>query len=291
MFVNFLKIRNSITNFFKERAMQNDSSLTQEIEKIRNTVKNKIQFHNRVIGICTDHLSDLQKSVAKTGFESEEAEILFFKETKQEALHNLVCHSEIKSFEIKFPKANKEVQKRYINKRLLKINEFFKSNLEFTRYIEEGLTHFDSFYFTRKHNIDFQIGTVISYYRVPEFSTSHDLLLATLNANKKLIVYLKNRIQELSKPVFQQMSKSELKWTSSKTALTELTYALYHGGAVNNGNTDIIEIAQALQNTFNFPMGDVYRTYLELRSRKKGRTKFLDELSNSLISGMDKLDN
>jgi len=260
---------------------------TNEIEKARNGTKNKTQLYNKAISLCVNHLSLLRKNVVKNGFESEQDEIHFFKETKQDALHNLVYYSELKSFEVQFPKGSKEIQKKYTHSKLKDIDAFFKSNFEFAQYNEQDLNHLDKFYFTRKFAIDFQIGTIVSYYRVPEFSTSHDLLLATLHANKKLVRYLQERLEGLSEPVFQEIPKSKLKWTSSKTALTELTYALYHGGAVNNGNTNIIEIAEALQHTFNFPMGDVYRTYLELRARKKGRTKFLDKLSTSLLSGMD----
>jgi hypothetical protein len=148
----------------------------------------------------------------------------------------------------------------------------------------------DKYYFTRQFAADFQPLLSVSCYRDPEFSTSHDLLLATLKANKKMVSYLEERLNRLNNSNFEELSNSDLKWTSTKSALTELTYALYHGGAVNNGNTDIIEIAQALQRTFNFPIGDVYRTFTEIRSRKKGRTKFLDELSTSLLMGMDRLE-
>ena len=65
---------------------------------------------------------------------------------------------------------------------------------------------------------------------------------------------------------------------------------LYITVAVNNGNSDIIEIAKALQQTFNFSLGDLYRTYSEIKSRKNQRAKFLDELSVSLINGMDSMD-
>ena len=72
--------------------------------------------------------------------------------------------------------------------------------------------------------------------------------------------------------------------------MTELVYALYHAGVVNNGKADIKEIAQALQRTFNFDLGDYYRTYTEIRARKKSRVKFLDELSTRLISRLDQED-
>ena len=267
-----------------------EKQLNHQLEKSKKRASNKTDFYNKAIILCQDYLCKLKKRVIGTGFRSVEEEIHCFKVEKQVALHNLVFYSEIKSFEAYFPLGNKEVQRNFIETKQKEINLFFRNHADFIQYIEQGLNNLDKFYFTRSFSNEFQTAYSVSYYRDPDFSTSHDLLLATLKSNKRMMEYLEERLLGLEHPSFQVIPKSKLKWTSSKTALTELTYALYHGGAVNNGNTDIIEIAQALQNTFNFPIGDVYRTYIEIRSRKKGRTKFLDELSTSLISGMDRLD-
>lgn len=74
----------------------------------------------------------------------------------------------------------------------------------------------------------------------------------------------------------------------SKTALTELIYALHSPGAF--GNADIIAIAKTLQSTFNISLGDFYHTFMELKARKINRTKFLDSLRDALIRKMDEQD-
>jgi len=243
-----------------------------------------------VIRRSQNQLYKLRKQILINDFESIESEVAFFKETKNRPLEILICASELKSFEAKFPKGNESRQKKFVLRNIEKVNTFFRNNLEFCHYVKKGLLHFDEFYYTRKHFSKFSSLLTPPFFRDPDFSTSHDLLLAKYNANLKILHYLENRLHKLKNPSFKKLNTSDLKWTSSKTALTELTYALYHGGAVNNGNTDIREIATALEQTFNFPIGDVYRTYSDIRSRKNRKSKFLDELSSSLITGMDAME-
>ena len=82
-------------------------------------------------------------------------------------------------------------------------------------------------------------------------------------------------------------SHLNLQWTSSKSALTELIYALHYNQVINNGNADIKEIALAFQQILHFDMGDFYKIFSEIKSRKNSRTKFLDDLSSGLQSHMD----
>jgi len=265
-------------------------TLESQISELRENIDNDNSFFSKVIVLCKKVLVTQRKEILLKGFPSKRAEIYYFKEVKQIPLINLIYYTELRIFEVKFPFGSKKRQKRYISKSLDKINSFFNYNLSFVQYVESNSKYLDEQYFLRS-NLDFSGVTQIKPYNVDsEFNTTHDILLAKVFAFKKLVAHLSNRLNKLLRPGFQEIPKSQLKWTSSKAALTELTYALYHGGAVNNGNTDIKDIAIALEQVFNFPLGDVYRTYSEIRSRKKEKSKFLNELSSSLISGMNSLD-
>lgn len=79
-------------------------------------------------------------------------------------------------------------------------------------------------------------------------------------------------------------------WTSSKTSLIELIYALYSQGVFDNGNKDIKQIAEYFEKVFNINLGDFYHTYMELKSRKINRTKFIDTLRESLMRKMEEQD-
>ena len=64
-----------------------------------------------------------------------------------------------------------------------------------------------------------------------------------------------------------------------------------HSQAVfEGGNIDLKVIAKTFGQTFNIDLGDFYHTYIELKSRKINRTKFLDNLKESLLKKMDEQD-
>lgn len=50
----------------------------------------------------------------------------------------------------------------------------------------------------------------------------------------------------------------------------------------------IVKIAESLSQIFDIEPKDIYKTYQDIKYRKKSRTLFLDELTVSLISEIDK---
>ena len=72
--------------------------------------------------------------------------------------------------------------------------------------------------------------------------------------------------------------------------MTELAYALKSSWAINQGGASIREIIKALEQVFQFRSGDPYQNYWEIRIRKKSHTKFLYDLTISLLSDLDKAD-
>ena len=257
-----------------------------ELNQIQLENPDIIKRTNKSIALCSEVLTVLRKEIVKHGFKDIKTEIDFFKHTKQIPLVPLIYNTEIRSFELQFPNANSVNQKKYINKKINKINRFFIYNIDFNQYIKSGLSHFDKQYFTREYLGAIPISYSRHYFQDLEFSTARDMLLGKLMAYNKFIIYLKNRMDDERNSL--KDDAFNLKWTSSKSALTELIYALYHSNAINNGNVDIKEVAKALEHIFQFDLGDLYKIFAELKSRKKSRTKFLDELSINLQHQMDK---
>jgi hypothetical protein len=73
--------------------------------------------------------------------------------------------------------------------------------------------------------------------------------------------------------------------------LSEIIYALLYSGAVNNGNTTIIELAEAFEQIFNVEIKeDIYRYRQDIQKRKIERTKFLDQLIATLQRMIDDKD-
>ena len=266
--------------------------LLNELESIQSITLDTIKQADLSIVLCRNLLSKFKKFVLSERYKDARLEIEFFKQTKQIPLSNLIYFSDLRSFETQFPKGNKTLQKQAILKKLNKLNRFFIVNTDFDQYIEQGHMYLDDRYFTRKFLNKFNVTTSKYYYRDPDFSTSHDLLLGKTLANKRLIKYLEVRLKNLNRRNGSKVKHpfNDFKWTSSKAALVELIYALNNSRAINNGNMELKEIVIRFQEIFDFDLKDFYKTYSEIKARKKSRTKFLDELSSGLLFRMDKED-
>lgn len=104
--------------------------------------------------------------------------------------------------------------------------------------------------------------------------------------------YLMKELRKLERKNFSTdiLCITQLHWTESKASLTELVYALYSTGAINNGKAEIGEIALAFEAIFNVDLNNYYRSYMEIKIRKSNRTKFLAQLKEKLIKKMNEDD-
>ena len=109
-------------------------------------------------------------------------------------------------------------------------------------------------------------------------------------ANDLIQVYIEDELYKNIEKGDSLTDLPKLNWTGSKASMIELIYALHYQGVFDNGNTDIRLIAKYFENIFNIDLGDFYYTYMELKSRKMNRTKFLDSLCEALIKKMDEQD-
>ncbi|MBS7233149.1 RteC domain-containing protein [Flavobacterium psychroterrae] len=240
-----------------------------------------------VIPIILQCLAELKEYVLNNKFKNIEEEISFFKHQKPVIVSKLIYYNAIYKIETKKPNDKKAVRK-YLNAELRKLKKYFDSNLEFYKYYRTNNSFIDEKLFVRgKHDIKLSLDTV--YFETDHrFSTSHDYKAAKIIANDLIQVYLEDQLNnnKYKKPT----DKSPLKWTGSKTALIELIYSLYSLAVFDNGNIDIKVIAKTFESTFDINLGDFYHTYMEIKSRKINRTKFLDSLRDSLIKKMDEED-
>lgn len=266
--------------------------LLEELKDIELQSKNILDQSYRSIEVCRNLLSIFKKEILVNDFGSIEAEIVFFKKIKQVPLVQLIYFSEIHSFEIQFPRANKDSQLKFIRKKINKLNRFFLYNLDFGQYINSGDTRFDREYYTRDCLNAYHITTSKFYFQDPDFCTSRDMLLGKYQAFNSLVLYLEGRIFELennmngNKMVRKQEDK--LHWPFSNTDYVELLYALCAAGISKNNNRSIGQVSKALQEIFDLEPKDIYKTFQEIKSRKNSRTSFLDKLSSTLLSEMNR---
>ena len=270
-----------------------DKFYNETLAKLENEIKEfeieadcSIERIEAVIQLIIKCLFDVKKYILKRGFKNVDEEIRFFKYQKPIIVSKLIYYNAIYKIETRRPYGNKRT-KKYFVKELKKLKRFFENNLDFYKYYRSNNSFFDEQFFVRgKHDIRLWLDTF--YFEADHrFSTSHDYKVAKIIANDLIQVYLEDRLNNIN---VKKVSDNSLIWTASKTALTELIYALYFHGAFNNGNTEIKLIAKTFEDAFNIELGDFYHTFMELKARKINRTKFLDRLCEALIKKMDEQD-
>lgn len=257
----------------------------------------KIKTSQLSIEVCIRTLTKVKKAVVKSKFRNEAEEIYFFKHIKPRFISKLIYHNRIFNIETKKPHGGEKVLRKYLNNELDKLKRFFDNNLEFYKYHRTNSTYLDHKYFVRgKHDIKLSLDTF--YFEADHrFCTSHDYKVAKIIAHDLIQVYIEDEIANLDRKELKTQSKAELLpkqaifWTGSKVALIELMYALHAEGSLNNGKLELNAIAEFFEKSFSIELGQFHRSFLELRERKTGRTKYIDSLRAALIKRMDDADN
>lgn len=262
-------------------------NLEQELLEIDENSKTIIQRSKRSIAACNKLLQLFQREIHKNGFISVQEEIYFFQFAKQIPLQHLIFFSEILSFELQFPKADKVTQRKFTRKKIHKINRFFIYNLDFIQYTDSEHHHFDREYYTREFLDTYHIVTSKFYFQDSKFSTPRDLLLGKSRAYNWFLIYLENRLANLTLTLPSTENASDkqkkLAWPFTNTDWVELVYALYYAGVSHNNNLNISKVSKALQQTFDYIPKDLYKTYQYIKYRKNSKTLFLDSLSSALL--------
>lgn len=251
---------------------------------------------NQAIDILENAFCILKKYITEYTFKNENEEILFFKSIKPELFSKLIYYRKVYNIEILRPRGSIDTLKKYFNEELEQIDNFYDRNIDLCKYYRAGCTHLDKYYFLREKpdiNLSFD-----SFYfeRDPLFSTCCDFKVAKILAYEHLAIYLNEESKKLDNLGYTNIgrisSPIKLTWTGKKTDLIELIYSLERAKSINNGNINIKELSKYIEDVFNIDLGDIYRTFLDLRDRKgENRTSFLNTLTKSLNDRMNELDN
>jgi len=271
-------------------------NLNEKIYGVESDTIDTLQRTELCIALVKETLESIRTVVLDKGFKNKEDEIEFFKEIKPIIYSKLIYYVKLFGIESKRPRGSGKSQIKYLNRHIDRLQVYFNDNLEFYHYYRRGATSLDENYFIRgKSNIRLFPDT-FHFFTDKYFSTSHDCTVATIMAYDMLIVYLKKEIDNLEnkngmETVINPFQKqSRLFWTANKTDLIELIYALQSSGAINSGTADIKEVASACEHIFNIDLGDFYRTFLEIKSRKINQTKFIDNIKESLLKRIEDSD-
>ena len=249
----------------------------------------------RGIALVEKCIRKLQKKIVGQDFETQADEIYFFKHVKPQIFSKLIYYIRLFSIESKRPRGKDVSQIKYLQQQIDKLQTFFNENLEFYNYYRRGAMSMDEQYFVRG-NRDLRMPLESFHFLIDdEFSTCQDGTVATIMAYDMLIVYLRKEVDDLNNNMEPTkntpMEKpSKLFWTGSKTDLIELLYALHTSKSINGGTVDIKEMASHFEYFYNVDLGNYYHTFIDIRSRKSSRTRFLDRLIEMLNQRMESLE-
>ncbi|WP_417874896.1 RteC domain-containing protein [Xanthomarina gelatinilytica] len=276
------KINNLLTN------------LNDQLNFIDLEIDNQSTRCEKALEIILKTIDSLKGILLKTKFKTDAEEIKFFKEIKPQFTSKLIYYNTIFKIEMKRPNGGSRIVKKYYNKELVKLKAFFDNELEFYKYHRSGSTYLDHKYFLRS-KFDIKMSLDSYYFEADRsFSTSHDFKVAKILANDLIQLYLENQLVMIDNKDNGEKSqhKPNLKmiWTSPKVALIELVYALHTEGVFNNGATDLKDIAEYFEHIFEIDLGQYRRTFLEIRTRKADRAKFLTTLNKGLLKRMEDTD-
>jgi hypothetical protein len=240
-----------------------------------------------------DTLEKLKSFILRSEFASDREEIGFFKNHKPLVLSKLIYYTDIFRIETRRPSGGEKMLRKYYLSELHRLQEFFEENVGFYGYYRTNSSYLDHKYFLRE-KLDYRLSLDAFVYDADSrFSTSHDYKVARIMANDLLEVYLNDELLKLSRRNETQYMvatpKTKLVWSDPKTALIEMIYGLYYKGCFNNGSADIKEISSYFEAVFSIELGDVYRTWIEIKNRS-ARTKFLSHLEETLNRKMEEGD-
>ncbi|HPF11182.1 MAG TPA: RteC domain-containing protein [Flavobacteriaceae bacterium] len=270
--------------------------LNEELDVLEYESEDCLSKAEKGIRISKRVLIDIRNIVLENDFKEKDEEINFFKHIKPQAYSKLIYYIKLFTIESRKPRGSNKTQIKYFNLQIEKLQTYFQENLDFYHYYRRGATFLDKQYFLRGKTDIRLFPDNFHCLTDDQFSTSHDSSVATILAYDLLIVYLKREIDKLEDnglhPAHLQLLQKNAKivWTSQKVNLIELIYALHSTDVINNGAVEIKDIARVVERIFKVDLGDYYRAFLEIRMRKKVRTKFLDMLKENLMKRMDEID-
>lgn len=246
-----------------------------------------VQFESAILD-CLECHSRVKEYISENEFENKEQEILFFKELKPLITSNHIYYLKLFAIHSKMPIGSTDLIKSYLKTELNKIDNFYNNNIEFCRYYISGSTHNDELYFLRG-SFKFKLDLDQYYIDVDRsFSTSHGFKVGRILAHKNIKLYIENLLTNIDSPSSRvQSGFSQMQWSGTKTDMVELIYGLQESGMIK---ADIAAIAQHFQSIFEIDLGDFYKTWTEIRARKKDRTKLFSKLIVDLNRRIDDYD-
>jgi hypothetical protein len=250
----------------------------------------KLQGSLFVIKTALDGLKDY---LQLNPFIDQDEEVRFFKYEKPKILAEKIFALERYTIDSAVPLGDEEAIQQYFTRELAFIDRFFYQYRFLFQYYQLDASELDHLYFLRGGQPQ---GLLVTEQQEPDpqFSTACDHLYSKFMAYEKLQAYVWDRLRQPgggNQTITVSKKGRELKWTGDKSNLVELAYGLYDTMQINNGDVDISDIIDWLEQTLQINLNRYYRRFSEIKSRKSiSKTKFLDQMRDALMKHIEEGD-
>lgn len=275
-------------DLFTEKLLE---EMIAEISRVKREVQGILEQAERCYRVVYLRMEELRGFILGYQYESEQEEIRFFKKIKPKVLSELMYYAELFEVEAHLPVGSPGKQKKHYTRVLDRIALFFDRHHEFYTYHRTGKTELDEQLFLNDEIATPLFPDVYTVDTDPRFFRPASYRIARIMAYERLHCYVLGALTRLkTTPPAVSGDNHPLNWTGKKSDLIELVYGIQARGIVNNGNAEIRQLITGMEYLFNVQLGNFYRTFQNMRERKKDRTPFLRSLIESVEQKMDDLD-
>lgn len=232
-------------------------------------------------------LHKLKAWVDEHGFESETAEIEFFKVHKPRFYCWKIYMVEQYGIIDNLPKGSSQMQRQYYLNELALLERTYNQHRQVWQYYTDHESYRDAEYFLRANYVPWLPGQDY-HHALIGFTTNQDYLFARFRAAQMLQDFIIRKISRLEASVAEDLagkvlSRRKRRWTGDKINLIEIAYGIYFTGQMNDGKADIKEIIAWLETSLNIDLSQAYRMFLDIRRRKTtSYTKYLESMCSAI---------
>ena len=237
-------------------------------------------------------LDKLKAHVDEHGFESEAAEIEFFKVHKPRFYCWKIYLVEEYGIIANLPKGSSQMQRQYYLNELVLLERIANQNRQVWQYYTDHESYRDAEYFLRANYVPYLPGQDY-HHTLAGFTTNQDYLFARFRAGQMLQDFIITKISRLETTVAEDLAGKVLgrrkrRWTGDKINLIEIAYGIYFTGQMNDGKADIKEIIAWLETSLHIDLSQAYRMFLDIRRRKTtSYTKYLESMCKAIAEHIE----
>lgn len=270
------------------------------LEKIETQLKDNLldlenypplERYNASVILVNKAISELKDYIKTYDFESQQDEIIFFKEIRPKILAHKIRVSIDYNIHINEPIGTKENLILYFEEAIKGSQSLFKLNSFYYQYYRNHFTELDNLYFLRAADH--------SLIPLPEITdTDHNDTTPMSDLFARFMAYEQINHQIIEKigtlvnntEFTRNENEVELRWTGDVINAVELAYGIWLTGQVNDGNASLNQIVRWLESNLNLSIGIAQRKFTEISRRKRlSITKFIDQMRNAILDKIDKM--